>query len=135
MNKPICANPWDYECPESFKDVPNQDEILVETAGFVPLDIRFKMMEEAGIRAQFRESEFDSADMRAIYEEHPEFAFTMSDELEDIERKIALRNKFITELYNKRNPPQADEDVKDDASSKERATNKANDKQDGSTDV
>ena len=33
------------------------NEDIVETAGFVPLAVKFKQMEQAGIRAQFFQSE------------------------------------------------------------------------------
>lgn len=44
-----------------------ENERIVETAGFVPLDVKFKQFEQNGIRAQLVASDFDSSDMRQIY--------------------------------------------------------------------
>lgn len=43
------------------------NERIVETAGFVPLEVKFKQFEQAGIRAQLVSSDFDAQDMRDIY--------------------------------------------------------------------
>lgn len=75
---------------------------VTETAGFEPLEVRFKKMEQAGFRAQFFESDFDSADLREIYLHHPEFTLQEGDELEDVIEKDALRSAFISELLAKK---------------------------------
>ena len=41
-------------------------EDIVETAGFIPLEVRFKQMEQAGIQAQFLQSEFTSFDVQSM---------------------------------------------------------------------
>ena len=51
---------------------PEKNPVIVETAGFVPLEVRFKRFEENGIRAQFSAAEFSSSDLRDIYL-HPDF--------------------------------------------------------------
>lgn len=43
------------------------NERIVETAGFVPLEVKFKQFEQNGIRAQLTASDFDAQDMRQIY--------------------------------------------------------------------
>lgn len=106
---------------------------VTETAGFEPLEVRFKKMEQAGFRAQFFESDFDSADLREIYLHHPEFTIQEGDELEDVIEKDAMRSAFIRGLLAKKTPRHVN--ITNDASSKERANNKANDAQDGSIDV
>ena len=75
---------------------------VTETAGFEPLEVRFKKMEQAGFRAQFFESDFDSADLREIYLHHPEFTLQEGDELEDVIEKDAMRSAFIRGLLAKK---------------------------------
>ena len=73
------------ELPEDF------GKVVVETAGFVPLEVRFKRMQENGIIAQFHEGDFTSSDWRDIYLNHPDFDIDENDELEDIQEKQAMR--------------------------------------------
>lgn len=40
---------------------------MVETAGFVPLEVRFQRLIENGQRVQLQAQEFDSVDMRKLY--------------------------------------------------------------------
>lgn len=75
--------------------------VIVETAGFVPLEVRFKRFEENGIRAQLNASEFTSSDLRDIFL-HPDFAINQYDELEDIEAKEAARAAYIENLLNQK---------------------------------
>lgn len=75
---------------------------VTETAGFEPLEVRFKKMEQAGFRAQFFESDFDSADLREIYLHHPEFTLQEGDEIEDVIEKDAMRSAFIRGLLAKK---------------------------------
>lgn len=68
------------------------NEYICETAGFVPLEVKFARFEQAGIRAQFNSSEFTSTDYRDMYLD-PDFQIYPSDDIEDIEAKtIALRH-------------------------------------------
>lgn len=78
------------------------DEVLTETAGFVPLEVRFKRMQEAGIAAQFHEGDFDSSDWNDIYLEHPEFDINEDDELEDVIQKQQMRQAYIEQLRAKK---------------------------------
>lgn len=80
---------------------PDKNPVIVETAGFVPLEVKFKRFEEAGIRAQFSESEFTSSDLRDIYL-HPDFSLNQYDDLEEIERKEAARQAYIEQLLASR---------------------------------
>lgn len=74
------------------------NENIVETAGYVPLAVKFKQMEQAGIRAQFFASEFDSKDVRDMYLNHPEFDLTPEDDLEEAMEKIQLRQAYINQV-------------------------------------
>lgn len=73
------------------------NEIVTETAGFEPLEVKFKRMEEAGYRAQFQESDFTSSDLRSIYL-NPDFAISEEDELEDIQEKDLARAQYVQQL-------------------------------------
>lgn len=71
---------------------------IVETAGFVPLEVRFKQMEQAGYRARFFESEFSSKDVSDMFLNHPEFDITADDDYEDVMEKTLLRQEYINQI-------------------------------------
>lgn len=75
----------------NFKD----NRVIVETAGFVPLEVRMKKFEEAGIKAQFYASEFTASDLRELYLS-PNTEIYPSDDLETIEEKLALRQSLVS---------------------------------------
>lgn len=77
------------------------NENIVETAGFIPLAVKFKQMEQAGIRAQFMASEFTSKDVSDMYLNHPEFDLTPEDDLEDAMEKIAMRQAYINQVKHR----------------------------------
>lgn len=78
-----------------YPEIPGWDEDIVETAGFIPLEVRFKQMEQAGYRARFFESEFSSRDVTDMYLNHPEFDITDEDDIEDAMEKVMLRQAYI----------------------------------------
>lgn len=68
------------------------NERIVETAGFVPLDIKFKRFEQAGILQMLNKQKYSVDDLRDIYfgedsEIHP------YDELEDIVSKLQIQEQ------------------------------------------
>lgn len=77
------------------------DEIVTDTAGFEPLEVKFKRMEQAGYRAQFSESEFTSSDLRDIYL-NPDFQITPEDDYEDILEKDEAQRAYVQELLRKK---------------------------------
>lgn len=81
----------------SFIVADEDNPVLVETAGFVPLEVKFKRFEEAGIRAQYSASEFDSDDLKQLYL-NPDFSISQYDDLETIQEKLMLRADYIEEL-------------------------------------
>lgn len=88
------------------------DEVIVETAGFVPLEVRFKQMELAGYRAQFQASDFTSSDLRDIYLA-PDLSYSEDDELEDILEKERMRSALIEQI-RQRNTQQTQQTDKED---------------------
>ena len=90
----------EYHYPIPYPEIDGWDEDIVETAGFIPLEVRFKQMEQAGIRAQFFESEFGSKDFSDMYLNHPEFDLTPEDDIEEAFEKIQLRQEWINYVKN-----------------------------------
>lgn len=80
---------------ETVKD--DWHKVVTETAGFVPLEVRFQRLFENGVRVQLRAQEFDSVDMRKLYLDD-EFRVEPDDELEDIEVKLQKRQAYLNEL-------------------------------------
>ena len=48
-------------------DLSQENDYIVETAGFVPLQVKFKRFEEQGTILQFQSSEFTASDLRQLY--------------------------------------------------------------------
>lgn len=91
---------WEVEThsPTPYPEIDGWNENIVETAGFIPLEVRFKQMEQAGIRAQFFENEFSSRDVSDMYLNHPEFDLTPEDDIEEAFEKMALREAWINQV-------------------------------------
>ena len=84
--------------PLPYPEIKGWNKVITETAGFIPLAVRFKQMEQAGFRARFFESEFTSKDMQDMYLNHPEFDITPEDDLEEAYEKMQLRQAWINEV-------------------------------------
>lgn len=82
-------------------DLSKNNEYVTETAGFVPLQVKLKQFEQNGLVAQFSTAEFDSNDYRDIYL-NPDFNIYPDDDIEDVNDKLAARQKFILELQEKK---------------------------------
>lgn len=73
------------------------NEYIVETAGFVPLEVKMKQFEQNGLVAQFLTSDFDSNDYRNIYL-NPDFNISPEDDLEDIQEKLEAQKAYAEEI-------------------------------------
>lgn len=93
---PEKRKPQPYVFDDEMQKAWNRE--ITETAGFVPLEVRFKQMEQAGYRARFFESEFTSKDVTDMYLNHPEFDLTSEDDFEDMVEKMELRNAYIQSI-------------------------------------
>lgn len=98
MARKVVVYEPEYHSPTPYPEIEGWDEDIVETAGFIPLEVRFKQMEQAGIRAQFFESEFGSKDFTDMYLNHPEFDLTPEDDIEEAMEKIELRQAWINHV-------------------------------------
>ena len=67
MSRKVSVYEVEEHLPNPYPELEGWDEDIVETAGFIPLEVRFKQMEQAGIRAQFFESEFSSKNVQDMY--------------------------------------------------------------------
>lgn len=76
-----------------YADLSEHNERLVETAGFIPLDVKLKRFEQAGIAAQYHTSEFTSNDFRNLYA-NPDFELYPDDELEEVQEKLKAYNDY-----------------------------------------
>lgn len=65
---------------------------IVETAGFIPLEVKFKQFEQNGLQAQFNTSEFSSQDYRDMYL-GPNTEILPTDDLEEIQEKLLLQEE------------------------------------------
>lgn len=87
------------KCVPSHADFTLDEDLnadITETAGFVPLEVKFRQFEQNGIRAQFSESDFTSSDLREIYLS-PDTQIYPGDDLIDIEEKLALQAKIMAD--------------------------------------
>lgn len=87
---------YDIKLTDIFTDNP-ENAYITETAGFIPLDVKFKRFEQAGLRAQFNASEFTSKDYRDMYL-NPDFSIDENDDLETAQYKLNAQNQYIEEL-------------------------------------
>lgn len=93
-----------YHCKPVHADFTldkEENPCIVETAGFVPLEVKFKQFEQNGLRVQFTEDEFTSSDLRDIYL-NPDLQVYPGDDLIDIEQKLAAQQALAADILKKR---------------------------------
>lgn len=73
------------------------NEYICETAGFIPLEVKFKRFEQAGIRAQISASDYTSSDYRDMYL-NPDYQVYPDDEIEEVEEKFRALHAHIQEV-------------------------------------
>lgn len=88
------------------------DNYHVETAGFVPLDIRMKQLIQNGYVARFTESDFDSQDLRLIWD-NPDLQITGEDDFEDVQKKLFLRRQLENQIKNSKVSDKVDTEIKE----------------------
>lgn len=62
---------------------------LVDTAGFVPLNVRIKQFLLSGEQAKLNSEMFDSDDWRYMFDHINENTLEVGDDIEDVNRKLA----------------------------------------------
>ncbi|WP_373761537.1 MULTISPECIES: hypothetical protein [Jeotgalibaca] len=89
-------NSESFKYDDSLKDIwitedgkpAKGNEYIVESAGFVPLSVKFKQFEQNGYIAKFNVDDFDSSDYSKLYQD--DVLITPDDDEFDIADKIAL---------------------------------------------
>lgn len=74
------------------------NEYIVETAGFVPLSVKFKQFEQNGYIAKFNVDDFDSSDYSKLYAD--DVLIGPDDDEFDIADKIALFKERKLQILN-----------------------------------
>lgn len=99
-------------------------KVVTETAGFVPLEVRFQRLVENGIQLQLKAQEFDSVDMRKLYLDD-EFRVEPDDELEEIQSKLNARAEYLARLKAERSAAESKKDTKKSTNSEALASESA----------
>lgn len=93
------------------------NKILVDTAGFVPLEVRIKQMLLSGEMAKINSEMYDSDDWRYMYDNVNQNALEVGDDVEDVAAKLSLvlkrRNEILASkgvLSETTAPAQSDKD-------------------------
>lgn len=99
------------------------NKILVDTAGFVPLEVRIKQMLLSGEMAKINAEMYDSDDWRYMYDNVNQNALEVGDDVEDVASKLSLvlkrRNEILASkgiLSETTAPAQSADDVGGEAS-------------------
>lgn len=87
--KKLAESPWNDKENNAY---------ITETAGFVPLVVKFKRFIENGQVAQFQESDFTSSDWRELYATDPDLDISPDDEFDEVQKKLALRNELRQQI-------------------------------------
>ena len=90
-----------------------------ETAGYLPLSVRLKQLEQQGYIAQFRREEFDSDEISELWT-RKEFEILPSDDLEDIDQKLKLRSAYLRDILQKHHNSLAEETVQSEIVDKDK---------------
>lgn len=104
------------------------NDILVDTAGFVPLDVRIKQFLVAGEQAKISSEMFDSDDWRYMFEHINDNTLEVGDDIEDVNRKLAVVLDRQREILLRKSAI-ADQEAytPDEASEKKRSDKKTSD--------
>lgn len=76
------------------------NEYIVETAGFVPLAVKFKQFEQNGYIAKFNVDDFDSSDYNSLYQD--DVLIGPDDDEFDVADKIALFKERKLAILNEK---------------------------------
>lgn len=76
------------------------NEYIVESAGFIPLSVKFKQFEQNGYIARFKVDDFDSSDYASLYQE--DVLIGPDDDEFDIADKLSLFNERKYDLMQKK---------------------------------
>lgn len=109
---------------ELYKNDQHYSDVITETAGFVPLEVRFQRLIENGIQLQLKAQEFDSVDMRKLYLDDA-FRVEPDDELEEIQTKLEARAEYLAKLKAQSSEAESKQDSKKSSNSEAKASESA----------
>ena len=94
---------WKVEYQDAENSwIPDGDNnYITETAGFIPLEVKFKQFEQNGYMARFNSNEFTSSDYRDMYL-NPDFQISPEDDMEEAMEKIKMQREYINQLSAKK---------------------------------
>lgn len=78
------------------------NKILVDTSGFVPLNVRIKQMLLSGEQAKINAEMFDSDDWRYMFDHVQGNSLEVGDDIEDVATKLSLIVQKRNELLQRK---------------------------------
>ena len=78
------------------------NKVLVDTAGFVPLDVRIKQFLLAGEQSKINSELFDSDDWRYMFEHVNGNSLEVGDDIEDVAMKLSAIRERQAEILSLR---------------------------------
>lgn len=113
------------------------NDYVIETAGFVPLSVKFKQFEQNGYIARFNVDDFDSSDYNSLYADDvligpDDDQFDVADKielfkqrkLELLQKKLAETNETKQSVAERSEVSQASKDKSEEVSVEEQETQK-----------
>lgn len=101
MSKSLVETKKTYLCLKPSLEIAKNPELdykeVTETAGYLPLNVRLRQLEQQGYIAQFTKEQFDSDEISELWT-NPDFEILPSDELEDVQEKLELRKEYLKNL-------------------------------------
>lgn len=97
MVKLYSIDKFDIPVVEDWTSDKDKNPLIVDTAGFIPLDVQIAKFEQSGVRAKYRSDMFDSQDMRDMYL-GPNTRIFADDDIETINEKVAIQNKMKEDM-------------------------------------
>lgn len=88
---------FDSAIKEDWTSDKDKNPVIVDTAGFISLDVQIAKFEQSGVRAKYRSDMFDSQDLRDMYL-GPNTRIFADDDIETINEKVALQNKMKEDM-------------------------------------
>lgn len=111
--KDICA----FEFKPTYHSVFDNKK-LVDTAGFVPLQVRIKQFLISGEQAKLSSEMFDSDDWRYMYENVSDNTLEVGDDIEDVKDKLSVVLARQREILAKKVKLSQEANTHDEASDK-----------------
>lgn len=90
------------------------NKVLVDTAGFVPLDVRIKQFLLAGEQSKINSELFDSDDWRYMFEHVNGNSLEVGDDIEDVAMKLNAIRERQSQILSRKVAKQTEEYTPDE---------------------